>query len=737
MRILTAPLLAAVALCFLVVAGLARTSQGRMVRSAGPTQSTAPVAQVGGAMNAAVEHQGTLWLGVGPRLVALDVDDPFAPIALGRTAVLPDVVLDLAVESARPMAWVAAGAWLVGIDLDRPTAPDETGRLELPGRARRVALASGHAWVLLDDGRIVGIDVADARRPRPVAEVAADARASCTVDLAGRSDQLVRLAIDDADAPQALVQVLDVAVPSSPVALPGTALGKPVDASACWYGTQLAWAGDTLWARAGDVLAAYRANGGVLEERGHDADHRFELIQAMAIAGTRAYASLTSGWGDNWGVAVLDLSDPNEIGVLVEPDWIIGGYPGGFSRAIVVSGDHVWVSSSGGFLTALDRRDGRELRAAGAYATIGEVHALALDAGRLYAQGYQSVQVVDVHDPAAPAHLGLVAAGYHFSGVSAFDDLVGLAVFGQGDALFSRLQLVDAGDPRRPVPLVAVDPPGSPAGPRGIDMTDDLLAFAAEALSPRVALYDLARPASPVVTATVALDRRPKAVVLAEDRLFTLTAGDGVVRLLRNDVARGAPASGAITLATDATEYPDAFLAVGEHHAFVLVGDGALGPTPARGALQLYAVDIAQPDRLELAAASSVPCEPGCRPGDLATADGHVFVAGGEGIHGVMVIDVTEVASPRLARRLVTGTPATSLQIAGGEWLYVATGAGGLEVHLRPDGGWNAPTGDPAPILPSLTPAAGTPTRTPPLPSPTATRPPEEIFVPRALDRSS
>lgn len=432
------------------------------------------------------------------------------------------------------------------------------------------------------------------------------------------------------------------------------------------------------------------------------------------------------------------MSDPNRVNVLVEPEWIIDRFPGAFSRAIAVTGDHVWVASSGGVFTALDRREIGALRVVGAYATVGSVQSLALDNRHLFADNGDAVQVVNVHDPGQPSHVGLVAAGYNYSGMAASEGLLGLAIFGRSDQLFPRLDLIDVRDPRQPVPLVSVNPPGFVVSNHGIDLEGNLLAYAVNDVRDQVTLHDVTRPASRVVMANVLLDCCPEGVALAGERLFTLTAGKGVARLLRNDAAEGAAPSGAITLATDTSEYPDALLAMGERHAFVIIGDGVGGRTPARGPLRLFAVDVAQPDRLSLAHASIIPCEPGCRPSDVVYADGHLFVAGGAGIGGVMVIDVAEVVMPRLIGTIATRTDATSLQIEDDTWLYVATGDGGLDVYRRPDDGWSAPMGDPAPVLPSLTPIPVTSTPSPTLAPPTATsEPPDAIFVPRTLSGSS
>ena len=49
------------------------------------------VGQVGGRVNAVAVQGNHVYLGVGPRLLVLDVSDPTTPILAGQTPVLPDV----------------------------------------------------------------------------------------------------------------------------------------------------------------------------------------------------------------------------------------------------------------------------------------------------------------------------------------------------------------------------------------------------------------------------------------------------------------------------------------------------------------------------------------------------------------------------------------------------------------------------------------------------------------------
>jgi len=91
------------------------------------------VGQIGG-LTLAVAVQGRYaYVGVGPRLVVVDVGDPARPVEVGQTGVLPGVVQDVAVSGS--YAYVAD--WDGGlrvIDVSDPSSPRIAARATpMPG----------------------------------------------------------------------------------------------------------------------------------------------------------------------------------------------------------------------------------------------------------------------------------------------------------------------------------------------------------------------------------------------------------------------------------------------------------------------------------------------------------------------------------------------------------------------------------------------------------------------------
>jgi hypothetical protein len=82
--------------------------------------------QLGGATWSVAVQNSYAYIGMGPRLVILDVNFPGSPAVTGKTQPLPDVINSLAVSGG--YAYVAAGeSGLRIINVSNPAAPVEVG----------------------------------------------------------------------------------------------------------------------------------------------------------------------------------------------------------------------------------------------------------------------------------------------------------------------------------------------------------------------------------------------------------------------------------------------------------------------------------------------------------------------------------------------------------------------------------------------------------------------------------
>lgn len=104
------------------------------------------VGQIGGTGIRTVTAQGNYaYIGVGPRLVVLDISDPASPTVVGRTIPLRGIVLDIAVDG--DYAYVAAEyGGLRVVDISVPTSPVEIGHYNELGYAVGVAVSQGYVY---------------------------------------------------------------------------------------------------------------------------------------------------------------------------------------------------------------------------------------------------------------------------------------------------------------------------------------------------------------------------------------------------------------------------------------------------------------------------------------------------------------------------------------------------------------------------------------------------------------
>ncbi|MFZ1241589.1 MAG: hypothetical protein WAV66_19855, partial [Anaerolineae bacterium] len=127
--------------------------------SAQPPIVLDPLGQLGGSGSAALTVIGSrAYLGSGPRLLILDVSQPAAPVVLGRSPLLSDIVQGVSVAGS--LAYVVSGAGgLTVLDVGNPAAPSVRGHLATAGFAKGVSAANGLVAVA-DYGR--GLTLIDA-----------------------------------------------------------------------------------------------------------------------------------------------------------------------------------------------------------------------------------------------------------------------------------------------------------------------------------------------------------------------------------------------------------------------------------------------------------------------------------------------------------------------------------------------------------------------------------------------
>ncbi|MBK9095446.1 MAG: hypothetical protein IPM84_22360 [Anaerolineae bacterium] len=133
-----------------------------------PTSTPTPlielVGQIGGFIRAVEAQGGYAYVGVGPRLLILNVSNPSHPVLVGQSPVLPTFVKSVSVVG--DFAYVTKGyGGLHIIDVSDPANPTLRGAYDTPGPACGISVVGSLAYVA--DGGAACRSLTSATRPTP------------------------------------------------------------------------------------------------------------------------------------------------------------------------------------------------------------------------------------------------------------------------------------------------------------------------------------------------------------------------------------------------------------------------------------------------------------------------------------------------------------------------------------------------------------------------------------------
>jgi hypothetical protein len=216
------------------------------------------------------------YIGVGTRLVVIDVSRQNKPKVMGETAELSDVVRDVKVYGDN--AFVAAGkAGLRIIDISNPKKPVEIGKFYTTGTANGLFVRGGHVYVADGSAGLHVIDISD-----PTAPVAVGANPTSGWDWdVSVIGNYAYIAGDEAG-----LRVIDISDPQAPYQL--TSYYLPNDA---------------LGVYAVDNYVYVAAAGSGL--RIIDVSNPSDPLEVVYVSGSYAYLA-----SERAGLGVLDISDP-------------------------------------------------------------------------------------------------------------------------------------------------------------------------------------------------------------------------------------------------------------------------------------------------------------------------------------------------------------------------------------------------------------------------------------------
>lgn len=500
------------------------------------------LSQWGGPVEAVAVAGTTAYVGVGHRLVILDIANPAVPVVLGESQPLQDPIQSIVLRGQ--YAFVV-GFWATGLvvmDVSVAGAPVAVGSLPWIGPARDVVVQGDYAYVAISDLGLAVVDIANSTAPvlRTTFDTPGDAQA---LALGG-----AYVYVADGAAGLQVVDVSDPLNPSSAggLAIPGDALGVCV--------------------ADGKAYIAAGFHGGLvivdITEPGTPALLGSCSTDAVAIDVATAgdYAFVANSWA---GLAIVDVSNSAAPAVVGQHD------TSGWASALALSDARAYVADNAGGLQIVDvsappaaflageyrRASGEVTDVAGAPGLAfvthgglgGGVRAFDLSnpadpqplsdtpsyefawgltrAGTLVclADGCAGLGVIDAADPANLERLGTAFTGCAARDVVVQGDLAYVADDHQG------LLIVDVSNPGAPTLRGAWQDPVSPGYPLGVAVKGQYAFLAGGEAG--VQVIEVSDPDNPVGVAHYDTPGYAFDVVLAGDYAYVADDWSGLVIL--------------------------------------------------------------------------------------------------------------------------------------------------------------------------------------------------------------
>jgi len=399
------------------VPSVASVVQSPGTTTAADAQNVEFVGQIGGESYAVAVQGDYAYLGVGPRLVVLDISNPANPTLAGQTEVLPDIVWGVAV--AGNYAYVADDeGGLRIINVSDPAAPSEAGFYDTPGDARGVAVAGNYAYIADHYKGLRIINVTDPAAPSEAGFYDTSWYAK-GVAVAGNYAYVAAVG--------AGLRIINISDPAAPSEVgfyytPGEALGVAVTGNYAYVAVKYV----------GSLRIINVSNPAAPTEAGFYGTPA-GLAYGVAVAGNYAYVADGSG-----GLRIINVSNPaapEEAGFYDTP---------GKARGVAVAGNYAYVADWDS-LRIINVSDPAAPTEAGFYATPGMARGVAV-AGNNYAYvtDWVGLHIINVSNPAAPTEAGFYDTPGLAEGVAVAGNYAYVAAASRG------LRIINVSNPAAP-----------------------------------------------------------------------------------------------------------------------------------------------------------------------------------------------------------------------------------------------------------------------------------------------
>ncbi len=477
-----------------------------------PITNTLPIipeliGQLGGPPTAITLHDDLAYMGIGQRLLIVDIFDPSLPSTVGQTSVLPGVIT--AVVAVGNFAYVTDGeGGLHIINISDPASPSESGFYDTPGDARDVMVMGSYAYVADWYGLRI-IDISNPANPTETGfcDTVIPARG---VTVAGSYAYIAR---------HGGLTIIDVSNPASPTEV-GNVDTQGIGYAVAVVGSYAYLASEDGGLRIIDIsnpaspaevgfydtpgfaldvsvvgIYAYVADGGsglrVIDVSNPAAPTEVGFYNtpgdtlAVAVEGNYAYVNFDANVAymeniENSGMRIVEISNPaspTEVGFYVSPGVVI---------EVTIAGTYAYLAAQNGGLHIIDISNPATPIEAGFYDTPGTSWGVAVAENYAYVADWdRGLRIIDISNPASPTETG----SYDTPG-NAIDVMVAGSYAYVADGS-SGLRIIDITNPVTPTEVGYYDTPGS-----AIDVTiSGNHAYVADLSGLRI--IDISNPVSP------------------------------------------------------------------------------------------------------------------------------------------------------------------------------------------------------------------------------------------------
>jgi len=363
---------------------------------------------------------------------------------------------------------------------------------------------------------------------------------------------------------------------------------------------------------------------------------------AVVVSGTYAYVTDPTGWANESGLWILDISNPSS-------PFIVGSvHTPGSAGGVAVSGSYAYMADGSLGLQVIDVSNPYAPFITDTVDTPGTAVGVAVSGTYAYvADGYFGLQVIDISDPYNTSIIRSIDTPSGANGVAVSGFYAYIA-----DS-YSGLQIVEISNPLAPAIVGAVDTPDNAIGVA----VSGSFAYVADGAS-GLQIVDISDPSVPYIIKSVDTPGEAHGVAVSGTYAYV---GDNSFGLQIVDVSD--PSASSLV----GSAYISVARGVAISGTYAYVTDDAWG---------LKIVDVSSPYSPFINSSISIVSQPDMANG-LAVAGNYAYVTAFR--QGLKVVDISDPSAPFLVATVDTPGYANDVALSG-DYAYVADGDFGLQI---------------------------------------------------------